>query len=51
VRCGSLPSVAFEATAIPIFLDWRLRECDYGDFNGSSAAELRAYRADHLDQP
>jgi broad specificity phosphatase PhoE len=34
---------------IPVFLDWRLRECDYGLLNGHPTAALR--RFDHLDEP
>ena len=29
-------------SAPPLFLDWRLRECDYGDANGSPAAQVHA---------
>jgi 2,3-bisphosphoglycerate-dependent phosphoglycerate mutase len=50
-RAVQTATIAFEATATPILLDWRLRECDYGELNGSSAAELRARRAERLDQP
>jgi 2,3-bisphosphoglycerate-dependent phosphoglycerate mutase len=50
-RAVQTASIAFQATGIPILLDWRLRECDYGDLNGSPAAELRAHRAGHIDQP
>jgi broad specificity phosphatase PhoE len=31
-------SLAFGNTEIPVFHDWRLRECDYGDLNGTEAA-------------
>jgi 2,3-bisphosphoglycerate-dependent phosphoglycerate mutase len=41
--------IAFAGSAIPVFLDWRLRECDYGCLTGSAAAELRAHRAEHVD--
>lgn len=44
-------TVAFAGTAIPVLLDWRLRECDYGQLNGSAAAELHAHRAEHIDTP
>ena len=26
--------IAFDDTEIPVFLDWRLRECNYGELNG-----------------
>jgi 2,3-bisphosphoglycerate-dependent phosphoglycerate mutase len=44
-------TVAFAGTAVPVLLDWRLRECDYGRLNGSAAAELHAHRAEHIDTP
>ena len=27
--------LAFAGSGIPVFLDWRLRECDYGELNGA----------------
>jgi 2,3-bisphosphoglycerate-dependent phosphoglycerate mutase len=50
-RAAQTATIAFEPTAIPVLLDWRLRECNYGALNGSPAAELRAHRAEFLDQP
>ena len=43
--------IAFGRTGIPVFLDWRLRECDFGTLNGSPGAELSAGRTEHVDQP
>jgi broad specificity phosphatase PhoE len=43
--------IAFAATRIPIHLDPRLRECDYGDLNGCPVAVLAAERAKHVDDP
>jgi broad specificity phosphatase PhoE len=43
--------LAFEGTAIPILLDWRLRECDYGRSTRMPAAELHGDRARYLDEP
>lgn len=37
--------------AVPLFLDWRLRECDYGRFTGGPAARIAAERLAHLDDP
>lgn len=34
---------------MPILLDWRLRECDYGDLNGAPTAELPRDRLRYLD--
>jgi 2,3-bisphosphoglycerate-dependent phosphoglycerate mutase len=50
-RAVQTATIAFGATAIPVLLDWRLRECNYGDLNGSSAAELRARRGEFVDRP
>jgi alpha-ribazole phosphatase/probable phosphoglycerate mutase len=43
--------IAFAGTSIPIFKDWRLRECDYGELNGASAPEVDRDRLSYLDQP
>ena len=43
-RASETASIAFGDTDIPVFLDWRLRECDYGDRNGSPANEMHAER-------
>jgi 2,3-bisphosphoglycerate-dependent phosphoglycerate mutase len=50
-RAVQTARIAFEGTAIPVLADWRLRECDYGDLNGSPAAALHAGQAAHLDRP
>jgi 2,3-bisphosphoglycerate-dependent phosphoglycerate mutase len=50
-RAAETASVAFGGSPIPVLLDWRLRECDYGIHNGTAAAALLARRADHLDDP
>jgi 2,3-bisphosphoglycerate-dependent phosphoglycerate mutase len=50
-RAAETASIAFAGSSIPVLLDWRLRECDYGIFNGTHAAELLAKRGDHLDDP
>jgi 2,3-bisphosphoglycerate-dependent phosphoglycerate mutase len=46
-------TLAFAGSALPVFLDWRLRECDYGDLNGARSAELHGpgQRQAHIDQP
>ena len=49
-RAAETASVAFGASGIPVLLDWRLRECDYGKRNGMPVAELHANRRDHLDR-
>ena len=50
-RAVETAAIAFDGTRLPVLLDWRLRECDYGSLNGSSAAQLHARRAEYLDQP
>ena len=43
--------IAFPEMAIPVFVDERLRECDYGDLNGMARARSEAERASHVDVP
>jgi 2,3-bisphosphoglycerate-dependent phosphoglycerate mutase len=50
-RATQTAAIAFEDTGLPVLLDWRLRECDYGELNGSPAAALHAHQADYLDRP
>jgi len=50
-RAVQTAELAVEGTDLPVLHDWRLRECDYGSLNGTSAAALRAGRPSHLDQP
>lgn len=41
--------VAFAGTGIPLFLDWRLRETNYGEQNGMPTTILHASRSAHVD--
>jgi 2,3-bisphosphoglycerate-dependent phosphoglycerate mutase len=50
-RAIETAEIAFGDTSIPIFHDWRLRECDYGAQNGMPRAELHRTRRQHLDEP
>jgi 2,3-bisphosphoglycerate-dependent phosphoglycerate mutase len=50
-RATQTTAIAFAGTGIPVLLDWRLRECDYGALNGSPAVELHAHRLEHIDRP
>lgn len=50
-RAAETAEIAFEGSDIPVLLDWRLRECDYGASNGMPGAELHAHRERYLDQP
>lgn len=38
-------------TGIPILLDWRLRECDYGSLNGAPTAEVHHDRRRYAENP
>lgn len=42
-------AIAFGGSDVPVFYDWRLRECDYGVLNGAPTGELEA--AKHVDVP
>jgi len=50
-RARDTAAIAFEGTSIPILLDWRLRECDYGSLNGGPASEMHKTRREHIDVP
>lgn len=38
-------------STVPLLLDWRLRECDYGRLNGSPAAEVHGNRLRYERNP
>jgi 2,3-bisphosphoglycerate-dependent phosphoglycerate mutase len=50
-RSVETAEIAFGGTGIPVLLDWRLRECDYGSMNGMPTAEVHGDRVRYLDQP
>ena len=50
-RAAETAEIAFGDTDIPILYDWRLRECDFGQRNGTTTVELRQDREDYLDRP
>jgi broad specificity phosphatase PhoE len=50
-RALETAEIAFGETRIPRFVDWRLRECDYGELNGAPVARVEAVRARHVDEP
>src|SRR5579864_508887 len=50
-RAVETAEIAFSGVDIPILHDWRLRECDYGNMNGVSAADVYRARAIHVYQP
>ena len=43
--------LAFGGTGIPVHLDSRLRECNYGELNGRPGKEIAARRLRHVDEP
>jgi 2,3-bisphosphoglycerate-dependent phosphoglycerate mutase len=43
--------IAFGSSEIPIYLDWRLRECNFGDLNGMPRSQLDVETPRRLDEP
>ena len=50
-RCVETVEIAFGGTDIPILYDWRLRETDFGDRNGTPVEGLHRDRTAHVDRP
>jgi broad specificity phosphatase PhoE len=50
-RAVETAGIAFEGAGTPILLDWRLRECDYGELNGAPADRVAAERSRRIDTP
>ncbi len=50
-RAAETARIAFAGTGVAVLLDWRLRECDYGDRNGGPAVRHVQDRRDFLDSP
>jgi len=50
-RAVETARIAFHGAGIPVFLDWRLRECNYGAMNGMPRSQLDAERSRRLDLP
>lgn len=50
-RAAETAQIAFGTTGLPIFHDWRLRECNYGDLNGGATSVLHGGRAEYLAAP
>lgn len=50
-RAVETATIAFPSGDPPVLLDWRLRECDYGDRNGGPVHTHMRDRARHLDDP
>lgn len=43
--------LAFAGSGLPVFADWRLHQCDYGQLNGAPAGQVHAGRRRHLTNP
>jgi broad specificity phosphatase PhoE len=50
-RAVETVELAFGGSPVPVLHDWRLRECDYGERNGSPVRGFHGARRRHLDQP
>ncbi|PZS02984.1 MAG: histidine phosphatase family protein [Pseudonocardiales bacterium] len=50
-RAVETAQIAFAGSHLPILLDWRLRECDYGDLNGALAAAVRGQAVARIESP
>ena len=50
-RALETAAIAFEGSGIPVYIDSRLRECDFGEWNGTPIAVLEPQRRSHLDVP
>jgi 2,3-bisphosphoglycerate-dependent phosphoglycerate mutase len=50
-RAVETAQIAFGGRGLPIFHDWRLRECNYGMLNGTAIARLEVERTRHVVDP
>lgn len=50
-RAVETAEIAFADAPVPILLDWRLRECDYGQRNAGPSADHLRSRARFVDDP
>ena len=50
-RAIETAEIAFAGSGLPVHQDWRLRECNYGELNGTPAADIEAERARRIDEP
>jgi 2,3-bisphosphoglycerate-dependent phosphoglycerate mutase len=50
-RAVETADIAFGGSGIPILVDWRLRECNYGAMNGMPRTQLDIERAFRIDVP
>jgi broad specificity phosphatase PhoE len=50
-RAVETVEIAFRDAPIPIFKDWRLRECNYGELNGRPVADIDAEKVRRIEEP
>jgi broad specificity phosphatase PhoE len=50
-RAVDTAAIAFADSGIPVYVDSRLRECDYGEWNGGPVARLEPERRARIDTP
>jgi broad specificity phosphatase PhoE len=50
-RAVETAQIAFGTCDLPVLLDWRLRECNYGRMNGMPRTQLETERSARLDDP
>jgi len=50
-RAVETAEIAFGGSGIPMHRDARLRECNYGEWNGAPVARIEAARASRIDDP
>jgi broad specificity phosphatase PhoE len=50
-RAVETAEIAFRETSLPVHIDQRLRECNYGDLNGQSRVTVDAERVRRLERP
>jgi broad specificity phosphatase PhoE len=50
-RAVQTVALAFDGSGIPVHLDARLRECDYGAWNGMPVSHLERERAQRVSRP
>ena len=50
-RAVETAEIAFGGSGIPIRLDARLRECNYGELNGAPVARIESERSRRIDEP
>ncbi len=50
-RAIETAEIAFAGSQLPVHHDGRLRECNYGELNGTPAADIEAERVHRIDEP